>query len=211
MSDPLEQYTQAFWDQRYRTSTRIWSGNPNPQLVAEVAGLPPGRALDAGCGEGADAHWLAARGWRVTALDVSAVALQRGAARADPEYADRISWRQADLLVWEPSAEDRYDLVSAQFMHFPSVLRTPSFGRLTDAVQTGGSPPIVGHHPSDLQTSAHRDHEPDRFFTAEQVAATLPADRWDVLVTDSRPRSAVDPDGREITIADAVLHARRRG
>src|SRR5690349_24226678 len=68
-------YTQEFWDERYRSADRIWSGNPNPHLVTTVTGLPPGTALDVGCGEGADAVWLAEQGWQVTALDVSAVAL----------------------------------------------------------------------------------------------------------------------------------------
>src|SRR3954471_21898208 len=74
--------TAAEWDERYTGSPQIWSGNPNGALVAEVAALAPGRALDVGCGEGADAVWLATRGWRVTALDVSEVALDRAAQHA---------------------------------------------------------------------------------------------------------------------------------
>ena len=41
--------------------------------MTEVSEFPPGRALDVGCGEGADAVWLAKRGWDVTGLDVSGV------------------------------------------------------------------------------------------------------------------------------------------
>ena len=67
----------AAWDERYRTRTQLWSGNPNPQLVREAGGLKPGHALELGCGEGADAIWLAHHGWTVTAVDVSAVALER--------------------------------------------------------------------------------------------------------------------------------------
>src|SRR4051794_28076387 len=95
-----EQLTARFWDERYGSADRIWSGKPNPQLVAVAADLEPGTALDAGSGEGADAHWLAAHGWRVTALDVSAVALERAAAHGPPEVA--ITWQQADLTVWRP-------------------------------------------------------------------------------------------------------------
>ena len=83
--DDRNHFTQEFWDERYRSAGRLWSGQPNPQLVAQIAGLPPGDALDAGSGEGADAIWLASRGWAVTAVDVSAVALDRAAAHAAAE------------------------------------------------------------------------------------------------------------------------------
>ena len=77
--DAIRVSGRDFWDERYRSAPRVWSGDPNPQLVAEIAGRPPGRALDAGCGEGADAIWLARDGWEVVAADISGVALERGA------------------------------------------------------------------------------------------------------------------------------------
>ena len=80
--DDTEEFTPEFWDARYGAIDRLWSGNPNPQLVAQVADLDPGTALDVGCGEGADAIWLASQGWQVTAVDVSKVALRRGAEQA---------------------------------------------------------------------------------------------------------------------------------
>ena len=76
--DLAEMFTQETWDARYAESERIWSGNPNPRLVDHVADLSPGDALDVGCGEGADAVWLAKQGWRVTALDVSAGRAREG-------------------------------------------------------------------------------------------------------------------------------------
>ncbi len=200
------------WEQRYSERPAVWSGNPNPQLVAEAAGLTPGRALDIGCGEGADAVWLAERGWQVTALDISTVALGRAAAhaeRAGPEVAERIRWTHADLRD-TPLAQQAYDLVSSQFMHPPGEARQELFGRLAAAVAPGGTLLIVGHHPSDLRTSAHRMHFPDLMFTAGQAAAALDPAHWEVLAAETRPRAAVDPDGREITIHDAVLVARRR-
>lgn len=71
-------YDESYWNERYRSSQSVWSGNPNPQLVAEIADLRPGRALGVGCGEGADTIWLAGRGWEVVAIDVSGLALERG-------------------------------------------------------------------------------------------------------------------------------------
>ncbi len=203
-----ERFTAPYWDERYGSATRIWSGNPNPQLVREIAGLEPGTALDAGCGEGADAHWLARQGWRVTAMDVSTIALERGAAHAEAEIADRITWRQADLTNWQP--EDSYDLVNAQFIHFPPELREPVYARLAAAVAPGGTLLVVAHHPSDMHTSMHRPSEPDLFFTAEELAESLDGKEWEIVTTAARPRSTTDPEGRETTIRDTVLRARRR-
>jgi SAM-dependent methyltransferase len=205
-------FDEAAWEERYRAKPAVWSGRPNPQLVAEAAGLTPGRALDVGCGEGADAIWLAERGWQVTAVDIATTALERAAAHAaaaGPEIAARVGYVHADLLKELP-ADGAYDLVSAQFMQPPAEARRDLFGRLAAAVAPGGTLLIVGHHPSDLRTSAHRPHFPDLMFTAEEVASSLDPASWEVRAAESRPRAAVDPEGNEITIHDAVLVACRR-
>jgi len=201
---------EAFWDARYGTADRIWSGKPNPQLVADTAELAPGRALDVGAGEGADAIWLAERGWTVDALDISGVALQRGrdeAAARGTGVADRITWRRADVLTDELPAGP-YDLVSLQFMHFSKADRTDLFRRCIAAVAPGGTLQVVAHHPHDLHTTAHRPKMPDFFYAADEVAALLD-DEWTVVACDARPRSATDPHGDSISIHDAVLVARR--
>src|SRR6266508_6306774 len=205
-------FEQDAWEERYRTKPAVWSGRPNPQLVAEATGLTPGRALDVGCGEGADAVWLAERGWRVTAVDIAPTALRRAAAHAataGAQIAARIEWTHADLRHEAP-AEGAYDLVSSQFMHLPGDARRDLFAQLAAAVAPGGTLLIVGHHPSDLQTTAHRMHFPDMMFTGEQVASSLDPTAWQVLAAEARPRVAVDPEGRDVTIHDAVLVARRR-
>jgi SAM-dependent methyltransferase len=210
--DMAAMYTQEFWDARYRSADMVWSGNPNLRLAEQVADLVPGTALDVGSGEGADAIWLASRGWRVTGIDVSTVALDRAAGRAasaGAEVADRITWQQADILSWDP-APLQFDLVSAQFMHLPRLWLESLHRRLAAAVRPGGMLLIVGHHPSDLHTSAGRPDHPDLFFTAEQVAATLAPDDWRVILAAAPERQAPDPDGRPVTIRDAVLHAIRR-
>ncbi|MCW2912777.1 MAG: SAM-dependent methyltransferase [Actinomycetia bacterium] len=205
-------FDEQFWEERYRSHAAVWSGRPNPQLVAEASHLTAGAALDVGSGEGADVLWLAARGWQVTAVDFSTIALQRGGAHADALGADvagRIRWVHADLTTWAPT-EGHFDLVSAQFMHLPTAPRQALFARLATAVAPGGTLLIVGHHPSDLQTTMPRPPMPDLFFTAEEVADSLDPDQWDVLVADARPRPASDAEGLEITIHDAVLRARKR-
>jgi len=207
-----ELYTQEFWDARYLSSDTIWSGNPNPHLVAQVADLSPGTALDVGCGEGADAIWLAARGWQVTAIDVSTVALDRAVERAlsaGKLVSDRITWQQADILSWDP-APQQFDLVSEQFMHLPQQARDALNRRLAGAVRPGGALLIVGHHQSDLDTSMGRPNLPDLFYTADEVAAILDPDNWQVVVAAAPERQTLDPHGQPVTIRDAVMHAVRR-
>ncbi len=201
-----------FWDERYRSADAVWSGEPNGQLIAEVSELAPGVALEVGCGEGADAIWLAQRGWRVTATDISAVALERGRAQAavvGDDVARRIEWLCADITTWEPPAA-AYDLVSAHFMHFANPQRAVVFRRLAGAVKPRGTLLIVAHHPSDLQTTARRWPMPEYFYTAEDITASLEPERWNVVVAESRAREIVDPAGQTITIHDVILRAERR-
>lgn len=195
----------AFWDEMYRNRQAAWDSEPNPFLPEDIAGLEPGTALDLGCGEGSDAVWLARRGWRVTAVDISNVALDRGRA-ADTE--NLVDWVQADLMVWQPP-EDAFDLVSTHFLHFPPAERAAFFDRLARAVRPGGTLLVVSHHISDLETTIGRPPLPELFFSAEDVAAALTHGRWEVLFGGTRPRSVRDPHGETITIHDAVLKARR--
>lgn len=209
--DPVR--NEAFWDEMYASSDELWSGNPNPHLVSEADDLRPGTALDAGCGEGADAIWLAERGWRVTAADISTIALKRGAARATKsgsEVAERITWLHTDLLTWIPAA-GAFDLVSVHFMQLPRVQREPLYRRLADAVAPGGTLLVVAHHPSDMQTTMHRPRILDLFFTGDEIAALLDSRDWDIVTNAAVGRSATDPEGRTVTIHDTVLRARRRG
>jgi 2-polyprenyl-3-methyl-5-hydroxy-6-metoxy-1,4-benzoquinol methylase len=134
---PTEVVTsEAFWDQRYQSSSNLWSGHVNTHLVTEVSDLSPGVALDVGCGEGADAIWLAEQGWQVTAVDVSSVALERGAVHAlevGADVAKHITWLRADLTEWIPAAAS-YDLVSVQFLHLPKEQREVLHRRLAASV-----------------------------------------------------------------------------
>ncbi|MBT2458120.1 cyclopropane-fatty-acyl-phospholipid synthase family protein [Streptomyces sp. ISL-86] len=198
-----------YWDARYRESERIWSGNANTVLVREVEGLTPGRALDLGCGEGADAVWLARQGWRVTATDISGVALERAAAHADEAgVSDRVDWQRHDLAESFPAGE--FDLVSACFLHtfgeFPRerILRTAAA-----AVAPGGVLLVVGH-----AGWASWHEEPDqsvRFPTPEQVVAELelPEGAWEVLLAEEHERVQNQPDGRPGTRTDNAVKVRR--
>lgn len=200
------------WEERYAAAESVWSGRPNPVLVGEAAGLEPGRALEAGSGEGADAIWLAEGGWSVTAVDFSQVALDRSAAYAaarGAEVADRLTWLRQDLRAWVPPLAS-YDLVTSHFLHLASAQLAVVLGRLAAAVAPGGTLLFVGHHPADLDTSMGRPDVPDMMPTAERLAETLDPADWSIERAEARPRSAVTPDGETVTVRDAVLRARRR-
>jgi SAM-dependent methyltransferase len=199
------------YDELYRSTPAVWSGRPNRQLVGEAADLPPGTALDAGSGEGGDALWLAERGWRVTAVDFSAVALERGAARArERGVEDRIEWRHEDLDVWTPPA-GRFDLVSAHYLHATWSDRPGMFARLAAAVAPGGTLLVVGHLMGEQWGHGqHHAHDPGVLYTAEDVAALLDPEEWRDVVTETRDR---EPEAAERTgnpVPDTVLVARKR-
>ncbi|MGF9663390.1 class I SAM-dependent methyltransferase [Arthrobacter crystallopoietes] len=208
---PLVSGVSDFWDGFYAERDKVWSGRPNGALVREVAGLGPGTAVDLGCGEGADAIWLAARGWQVTGVDVSEVALARAVRHAEAEgVVGRIEWQRLDLAEWTP--DRRFDLVSAQFLHSPTELpRNRILEHAAAAVAPGGTLLIVGHE-SFPPWSRHPEPE-EPLPTAAEVAAGLSLDQggWELVTVGSLEREVTGPDGQTATLADSVLRARRLG
>lgn len=209
--NPNNASPEEFWDARYGSSDRIWSGNPNGVLVREATDLTPGSALDLGCGEGADAIWLAQQGWRVTAVDISRTALKRGAGHAaDAGVADRIDWQWHDLGASFPAGT--FDLVSAHFLHSPvEMARDKILRSAAAAVAPGGVLLVVGHagHPS---WETGHDHAHDLHFpTPEEVFddLDLPAGQWELLLSDVHERGMTGPDGQPATRTDNTLKLRR--
>jgi SAM-dependent methyltransferase len=210
MADEITPRTAAFWDAHYEQRAQIWSGRPNAFLIDEVGDLPPGRALDLGCGEGADAIWLARRGWRVTAVDVSLVALERAAATAEEAGVGRIEWRLHDLAHTFP--EGSYDLVNAQYLHAPIELpRDEILRRAASLVRPGGTLLVVAHAsaPSWAEhVRAHADFQPPDELARE---LGLDSSEWTLDTCAVRVRKSVSPSGELGTVSDCVVKARRRG
>lgn len=198
------------WDERYSSRDRLFSGNPNGVLVTEAADLAPGRALDVGCGEGADALWLAGRGWQVTAVDISRVALERAAATAAAAgagVAGRVAWTQADLTTTPPPAGS-FDLVSLQYFPLPVQADHVALRGLLDAVAPGGTLLFGGHDLTDHATYRHADFDPAAYYQPGDVVPLLGAG-WTVEVDERRTRTTAPPEGTH-HVHDTVLRARRR-
>jgi cyclopropane fatty-acyl-phospholipid synthase-like methyltransferase len=201
----------------------VWRGDrahsmgaspPNPHLVEQVADLTPGTALDAGCGAGAEAIWLATRGWRVTGADIATAALDRAAERAaEAGVGDQVQWVRADLSTWQPASS--YDLVTTHYAH-PAMPQLEFYDRTASWVAPGGSLLIVGH--LHLEGSAHRHgHGHDSggppasaSATAAAVTARLDSARWTVVTARESRRAVSGPGGGETTIHDVVVRATRR-
>ncbi len=204
LGDPA---VQAEWDGRYAEREQLWSGQPNGALVTEVAGLAPGRVLDVGCGEGADAIWLARGGWEVTALEVSGVALRRAAVHAG-DAGVTISWVHAGLAE-AGLPPGSFDLVSAQY---PALQRTPDGAAeraLLAAVAPGGVLLLVHHAGMDTHEPDDGGFDPAVYVWPEMIAALLD-DEWTVECNEERPRVAPVGGAGAHHAADVVLRARRR-
>src|SRR5262245_37512424 len=167
----------AEWDARYtEREGAMWSGRPNGRLVAEVTDLPPGTALDVGCGEGADAIWLASRGWKVTAIDVSDVAV--GRARSAAEQAGvAVDWIAGDALR-TPLPPRSFDLVTTQYPALPKAAGEAAVRALLDTVRPGGLLLAVYHDLGD----EHREHlaarglDPADFVSIDDIERLLGGD-----------------------------------
>lgn len=203
---------ESDWDHRYGGEARMWSGNPNGTLVHEVGDLAPGRVLDVGAGEGGDAIWLAERGWKVTAADISAHALGRVAAEAARRGLD-VECLHRDANAPEAFEAGGYDLVS---MQYGAVHRTPDrrgLRNLLAAVAPGGLLLVVGHDltpmrdPIDVAEQT-RMFDPDAYLGVDEIAAALVDEPdWKIELHQTRPR----PTGAVSThhVDDVVLRARR--
>ncbi|MFC7340563.1 FAD-dependent oxidoreductase [Saccharopolyspora griseoalba] len=196
------------WDGFYREREQVFSGDVNGALVDEVAGMVPGQVLDLGCGEGADALWLARQGWQVTALDVAQVALERGrkaVAEQAPELAERIAWVRADLAECAPP-EGAFDLVSAQYLPLRRERGEAQLRAVLAAVAAGGVLLFVGHDTRDMP-EGHGFNTGD-YYLADDVRELLDED-WKIEVDEVRARPRA-PEGAP-HVRDVVLRARRIG
>lgn len=216
-----QEFDQNYWESHWRQASEIGAGpegHPNSYLVHEIGGLPTGTALDAGCGEGAEAIWLAGQGWHVTAVDISRTVLARASERATASGApsERLQWIEADLGDWAPA--ERFDLVTTHYAH-PAMPQLAFYARISDWVAPGGTLLIIGHLHSPDRTGHGLDRGPEEHghrppaqasATAGGIEGELDATKWDVIVAGQHSRILNNPAGGASRLQDVVVRATRR-
>lgn len=193
----------AAWDGRYAVDGLLWTSEPNIFLVTEAADLDPGRALDFACGEGRSALWLAARGWRVTAVDHSRVGIAKGeelAAAAGLE----IEWVVADVVTFD--AEASFDLVVVLYLHLPPDDMRTALGNAGAALAPGGTLLVVGHHPDNIERGIGGPQLPEILYGPSDVVGMLPGLRIEKETMVERP---VDRAGVTGIALDTLVRATR--
>jgi SAM-dependent methyltransferase len=202
-------FDRGFWEDRWSEvlrdhSEQIARRPPNGQLVAEVADRRPGLALDAGCGHGSDALWLATHGWRVTGVDFSAAALAHARSTAEAmgaDVAERIDWVEGDLAGWTPQP-GHYDLVTCLYVHIAGSVEE-MVRRMASGVAPGGTLLLVGHRPVDPATGAETPAAGQVQVSVDVAVAALDPDGWEFVVAENRQRVQTGSG------VDAVICARR--
>lgn len=185
-------HTTEHWNERY-SGDQVWSGQPNAALMREVADLPVGRALDVGCGEGADAVWLASQGWEVTALDISSQAIERTLAAASA--AGVTITAVAEGLLESDLPPGAFDLVSAQYPVLPNTPQHVAERRLLDLVAPGGTLLFV-HQEVDREHTLAQGFNPDEFITPSHVRDhAVATGEWKVVTDDRRERHVAEGAG----------------
>lgn len=197
-----------FWDRLYRDRS-TGAERANPLLVETARTLPPGAALDLGCGSGGDTIWLARHCWQVTAVDVSTVAVDRLRDRARGiGLAHRVRTQRHDLSRTFPGGT--YDLVSALYLHTPFTLPRTSVLRVAARALRPGGMLLIVDHGSTAPWSWNQDPDTHHPSPAD-VAAGLDLDpgHWQVVRADAPRRRATGPDGETALVTDHVLALRR--
>jgi SAM-dependent methyltransferase len=225
-------YWETHWQGTAEAPDRVVL--PSPYLATELGGLQPGSALDAGCGTGAEALWLAAHGWWVSGVDISAAALERARAqeaRLADQGATSVRWIEADLGAWAPA--ETFDLVTTHYAH-AEMSQLALYERIAGWVAPGGTLLIVGHrhasedaaqgladeapghtgHPradASHGHAGHAGHPPaEASVTAASIVELLHPARWDVVTAEEHDRTVTDASGRAMTLRDVVVRATRR-
>ena len=195
---------QRQWNERYASEDLVWGIEPNRFLAEELGSVEPvGRVLDLACGEGRNAIWLAERGFQVTAVDFSEVAIERAkdiAARRNVE----VEWICADATTYEP-VPGAFDRVVILYLHLPEADRARALRHAVDALSAGGVLLMIGHALRNLTEGVGGPQQPDVLWEPERFSKELAELGLDVDRAEERIRP-VEGKGDAV---DILLSAHR--
>ncbi|MGU3437978.1 class I SAM-dependent methyltransferase [Actinomycetes bacterium M1A6_2h] len=194
----------AVWDKKYAGQELKWGAPPNQFVVEFATSLPPGRALDLGCGEGRNALWLATRGWTVDAVDFSAEGLRKGVAvarTATRAIQGRLTWVQMDVTELTP--EPIYDLVLVLYLHLLPDARKRVLDTAITALKPEGTLVICGHDSANLTQGVGGPQDPEILYTPTDLVNEIDV-RLTIRTAETRRRDVGDG-----TALDAVVLARK--
>jgi len=193
------------WNERYASTDLVWGVAPNRFVAEELGDLPPGRGLDLACGEGRNAIWLAQRGWRVTAVDFAAVAIEKGRKLAASEGVD-VDWRVEDVTAWTP-APGAFDLVCIAYLQLAAHQRAQAFERAAAAVAPRGTFFVVAHDSRNLTDGHGGPQDAGVLYTAGDVVGFL--DGFEVVRAGEVFRTLTRADGTNVEAIDCLVRAVR--
>ena len=204
----MHQFDKSYWEDHWSPGTHEASSMPvNPYLMAETAELPTGSALDAGCGTGTEARWLAARGWQVTGADISATALSTAIRNSAAEGLEgQIEWLETDVARWEPGRT--WDLVITNYAH-PDTGQLAFYERIASWVAPGGTILIVGHLHGEGRGHDHDDAHPEgATATLADITELFTSPQWRIDASYENSRT-VQAGGRTVQLDDVIVRAHR--
>lgn len=191
------------WDQRYATEEYVWRVEPNQFVKEHLTGLAPGRAVDLGAGEGRNAVWLASRGWRVTAVDISPVGLEKGR-RLAAHNGVEVDFVEGDATTWEPA--EPVDLVLLSYLQIPTPQRLTALEHARTWLRPGGTLFVIAHDRSNIEHGHGGPQAPDVCYTVDETVEAL--DGLDILAAEVAERVVTTEDGERVAL-DTLVRAVR--
>ncbi len=168
------------WDERFTGESFVFGTEPNRWLESQASRIAPGgRVLCLGEGEGRNAVWLAVQGFRVEAVDGSAVGLEK-ARRLAAARGVSIDTTVMDLAAFRP-APDPFDAVVLVYLHLPPGLRGAVHRGAEASLRPGGRVIVEGFTPAQLAFTSGGPKQPDMLYTADLLRGDFPGVSWDVL------------------------------
>jgi len=172
------------WDSAYAACELTWSVKPHPHVEEELGNLLPGRGIELGCGEGRQAIWLAGRGWKMTAVDFSPVAVDRGRKIAE-RHGIRVDWVVADVLDYDLTAP--VDLAMILYLHIHRDEFAGVLAKAATALAPGGTLLVLGWDRQNFTDGLGGPRPPEVLYSIDDLVGAL--------------------DGLQVVRADQVLQA----